>query len=480
MTLSYTWGPPGSVLKTTDESEDDHREGIAFYTLPETLRDVIDVARSIDVDYIWIDSLCIIQQKKEDYPETDFDGEGPHMEEIYSNSMLTIAASVGEGTHVPCFQPRTPDLLTPAKFSAPKIQSRRYGSGHFYIIDQQFWESAVSGAPLNQRGWVLQERLLSPRTVHLCREQIFWECCELAACEALPSGLPKKIMERRGGLDLIPQNGFKSFISQSALAQNPNGPQSVNLAFERWYQIVETFSMCNFWNPADQIVAISGVAKRLNTTIKGDFIAGIWMERFIEGLAWEIHSGPEVTTRGKKPTCDKKECYCGPSWSWVSVDGHIKYDFSHSQISWQPCATFKNCHVEPEGQPAKDRKARQFQTPQKEGTVLSLTGPLYPIDIDWSDGTPRACVGGDWYIWEELFLDTTTIKDHINDDLMVAPILVGSPRARNGNNHMKALVLRGYKDSYERVGLLHAWKHTTVAKAARLLRGQNKTEYKIV
>jgi hypothetical protein len=33
------------------------------------------------------------------------------------------------------------------------------------------------GSPLSSRGWVLQERLLSPRTLHYGKEQMFWECC---------------------------------------------------------------------------------------------------------------------------------------------------------------------------------------------------------------------------------------------------------------------------------------------------------------
>ncbi|OCL09822.1 hypothetical protein AOQ84DRAFT_266890, partial [Glonium stellatum] len=314
----------GDKITTTDDSLSSHKAGIPWSDLPVTIRDVIEVTRSLGINYIWIDSLCIIQQDPKIIPVTDFSREGPFMMEIYSNSILTIAASVGDSTHVPCFTKRTSELLKPAKFVAPNIES-----SFFYVIDQDLWEASVSGAPLNSRGWVLQERLLSPRTIHLCREQVFWECSELAACEGLPFGLPAKIMELRGGLIPIPQNGFKSFInvcSTPALTGSPwssKNSQPFNLAYERWCQIVETFSMCKFTNPSDKILAITGVARRMNNVFDDTFLAGLWKKRFFQGLAWEVNSGPGVTTRGKVPAYKDQPCYCGPSWSWVSVDGHV-------------------------------------------------------------------------------------------------------------------------------------------------------------
>jgi hypothetical protein len=185
------------VIKTTNSTLSTHRAGIPLSTLPETLRDVINITRSIGVNYIWIDSLCIIQDQPQDQQPSDFSVEAQHMGEIYANSLLTLAASRGWGTHVTCFANRisnslikpekfTPELL-PSNFNY--IQPSRYRSGYFYIIDHRIWESAVTSAALNSRGWVLQERLLSPRTVHFCQDQAFWECGELAACEALPGGL---------------------------------------------------------------------------------------------------------------------------------------------------------------------------------------------------------------------------------------------------------------------------------------------------
>jgi hypothetical protein len=56
-------------------------------------------------------------------------------------------------------------------------------------VETTLWADEVLNAPLNKRGWVLQERLLPPRNVHFCRREVFWECCEQAYCETFAEGL---------------------------------------------------------------------------------------------------------------------------------------------------------------------------------------------------------------------------------------------------------------------------------------------------
>ncbi len=38
-------------------------------------------------------------------------------------------------------------------------------------------------APLNARGWVLQVRVLAQRVIHFGKDQLYFECHELDACE---------------------------------------------------------------------------------------------------------------------------------------------------------------------------------------------------------------------------------------------------------------------------------------------------------
>jgi hypothetical protein len=74
--------------KTTQTSLESHQARIAYHDLPLTFRDFIDIARRLDVRYVWIDSLCILQDSKEDW-----ESEAVQMGDVYSKSYLTIAAS---------------------------------------------------------------------------------------------------------------------------------------------------------------------------------------------------------------------------------------------------------------------------------------------------------------------------------------------------------------------------------------------------
>jgi hypothetical protein len=472
------------VIKTTDDTISKLKAGVPLHTLPETLRDAINITRSIGVKYIWIDSLCIIQDQKSQ--PTDFSREAPHMGEIYSNSLLTIAASRGRGTHTTCFSNRESSHLKPPRFEAPSdIKSRRYGSGYFYVIDQNIWRFAVSDAPLNSRGWVLQERLLSPRTVHFCKEQTFWECSGLAACESLPAGLPHKVMDTLGSMVRIPQNAFKSFLnlqggpSDPAPPWGPGDSQTNPLAYGRWSRIVEAYSRCGLTNPTDRVVAIAGVASRLKRVFNDTFVAGLWKGRILHGLAWQIASTVSRKSEGKRPLSrDGREVYCGPSWSWVSVVGEIIHDIGaeYKWEYWKPCATVISCVVEPRNE--------EFNAPVKNGTALRLQGRLQTLKVETRQEihygqtiSPTIFLVGNESIRRgEIYLDVTKMEDHLNDQIAIAPVLVNSGEESGRTDQIISLLLRREGNEFERIGLVHVVKSRDPQVFAELLRRDVRKE----
>ncbi|KAF2178047.1 hypothetical protein K469DRAFT_525709, partial [Zopfia rhizophila CBS 207.26] len=87
MTLSYRWSAEPRVpllLSNIDE----FRRGVPYERLPQTFRDFIAVARRFHIRYIWIDSLCIIQDSQEDW-----ESEAPKMRYVYGGSVCNVAAS---------------------------------------------------------------------------------------------------------------------------------------------------------------------------------------------------------------------------------------------------------------------------------------------------------------------------------------------------------------------------------------------------
>lgn len=185
ITLSHCWGSslPVRLLQASYQQFCDH---IPVSTLPRTFQDAIQFVRTLQIRFIWIDALCIVQDLKDDWLR-----ESLQMESIYSYSWLNIAATSSADGHGGLFKIR--NRLLPAR-----CQVNASWTGHmpglYICFDQSAWARRVEDGHLNTRGWVLQERLLAPRNVHFAYDQIWWECRETRACEAFPNGIPDHVL----------------------------------------------------------------------------------------------------------------------------------------------------------------------------------------------------------------------------------------------------------------------------------------------
>jgi hypothetical protein len=96
--LSHCWGGSNEVPKKVPKEVPPHcttrgnirarQFKLRISDLPLTFRDAIKVARGLKVQYLWIDSLCIIQGDDKDWKE-----ESKRMENIYTSAYCTIAAT---------------------------------------------------------------------------------------------------------------------------------------------------------------------------------------------------------------------------------------------------------------------------------------------------------------------------------------------------------------------------------------------------
>lgn len=85
--LSHCWGDY-QPIRTTKANIEDHKQNIPWQLLPQTFQDVIDLTRFLNIRYLWIDSLCIIQDDRNDWAR-----ESIAMAGIYGNSYLTVSAT---------------------------------------------------------------------------------------------------------------------------------------------------------------------------------------------------------------------------------------------------------------------------------------------------------------------------------------------------------------------------------------------------
>ena len=188
LTLSHCWGD--IKIKTLEKANlEDMKKAIVMSSLPQTFQDAIRVTRELGKPYLWIDSLCIIQDDKEDWFQ-----ESSRMGDIYSNSYCTISATGAEDGSMGLFLDRKPPPVPKSSLyisaNTDGQVDRKYEHTEAPNHDTKMWEREVDSAPLNQRAWVFQERFLSHRNLMFGRDCLFWECDSNRASETFPDSLP--------------------------------------------------------------------------------------------------------------------------------------------------------------------------------------------------------------------------------------------------------------------------------------------------
>lgn len=182
-TLSHRWKPGHSCVTTSQTEEEFTRDGIPTTKLTRTFREASITAQRLGLRYIWIDSLCILQ----DDP-TDKEREIPKMADYYQNAELNIAAATGH--HDGLWQQRDGQATRPfnimATINTPHLETK---TRRTVIRIAPILEGTRSH--LDSRGWILQERIFPRRTLFFDPYWVSFECAEMSASECCPEGLAK-------------------------------------------------------------------------------------------------------------------------------------------------------------------------------------------------------------------------------------------------------------------------------------------------
>lgn len=169
--LSHSWGEPPHFC-TIRSNIDRHKRAIAFQDLPLTFQHAVTTTRNLGLEYLWIDSICIIQGE-----DGDFKQEAGRMEDVFSNAYCVLAASSALGSRDGFLKERR------QRKSILLQQGHRPPVSVCEFMDD--FNHDVLKSPLSRRGWVLQERALARRTIYFTEKQTYWECGGGVRCETM-------------------------------------------------------------------------------------------------------------------------------------------------------------------------------------------------------------------------------------------------------------------------------------------------------
>lgn len=399
-TLSHCWGR-SIIPHTTQANFHQHLQGLRENDLPKTFREAISYARSLHVRYLWIDSLCIVQDSR-----ADWEHEAATMSTVYRYAFINIAATGAVDGSEGCFWERDPAPVRPTFFSVlwitPGAQTR--AKRYQVVENHNMWARKLLDQPLNRRGWTFQERILSPRVIHFGNQQVFWECRECIACETYPLGLPASLRQNTAidikSLDLGDESRDDKWSSKYIFGRQrrsdriwsrlwnsltgifrPVEVQEVTLTsalnppsvYKDWDAVVELYSQGKLTFAGDKLIALAGLASSIcengRNVVDDGYLAGLWHSSLPSHLLW--------TTEGKLKG-QRHDVYTAPSWSWASIDGRISFRWCQRNYDFKDyLATVEACEVEVSG---------RSRFGQVQSGSLQLTGPLASVSYDVKAG----------------------------------------------------------------------------------------------
>ena len=266
--LSHCWGKSKQFITTTHNIEA-YERSIDFAVLPKTFRDAIELTRELNIRYLWIDSLCILQDS-----DIDKGHQCARMGEYYRNALITLSALNSRDSTEGFLNARAV-VNSVTLFEKPGYVDC-YLRPRLRTRAEIFKEAVLSG-----RGWALQERLLSTRVLHFGTTEMFWECLTCTARE----GSTVEHRDQEGIRDLVTAEGedFKRIaFSADVDVLDPDFG-----AFAVWHRLIRQFSLRSLTFADDRLPTVAGLAATMASNTDCHYIAGAWTED-LEGLLWHV------------------------------------------------------------------------------------------------------------------------------------------------------------------------------------------------
>ena len=298
--LSHCWGG-SQPYKLQRANLAMLKQNITSSDLPATFCNAIEVARELGLFYLWIDSLCILQDDK-----TDWEVEAARMGMVYSRAFVVLCAASSLNPQTPFLGPRGNDWLqkrfefeTEQGFKMPLMVRQRHllaaplEQGSHEPPFTSAWATLKRVGPLYKRGWCFQETFLASRILHFAPGAVIFECKTHRRSEDQLPPFPLTIPGTLGEVDDA----------------------------DKWHMIVKAYTQRQLTFARDKLPAIGGAASNMPQAQRSTYLAGLWPETLLLDLLWQVMPGGTHIAL----TYPRTE-QTAPSWSWASLDRGVTWN----------------------------------------------------------------------------------------------------------------------------------------------------------
>ena len=371
-TLSYCWGTCKTTVLTRGTC-DAFCKCIKFDSLPRTLQHAVTICRKLAIPYLWIDALCIIQG-----PDGDWDTEASLMGSVYAGSMLTIAAADAAESNDGFLRYRSPLRQQDCRLLRDAT--------HTVFAEAPNCCCTLGPCPgssrLDTRGWVLQERVLSPRTLYFGTNGVHWECRGGNLCDEQPSFRHEPSL---GGHHARPNSTMKKlYRTLCDLTAAADDTKARGDLLSCWNRVMETYSKTKLSYQSDKLVAVAGIASILQDRLDFQASYGLWLPWLDVQLLWTRFTGYDPRDWRSFSRND-----FAPTWSWASVSG-ARLLFRIYNKYWSCVVTFEKIPS-----PTAFSRADSLPPPGSFESIIRLKGMLkrFLVDtISWRQKEPTVFV----------------------------------------------------------------------------------------
>lgn len=313
--LSYCWGTEADNFGlTTSENLFARGKGLDAGNLPETIRDAVTICKFLKLSYLWVDSLCIVQDNAEDWRL-----EASIMNHIYGNALITLIGVSSQNANEGLLYSRwcaNRGFLYPSEPENILKHPSKLVDDPWIDVDER--TSQVLQARIFTRAWTLQEECMSPRILFWTSNGLVWSCQtrfrrEWAGDEAFdPLAKDKDSHLSETYHSQFLSRRHLTFVSMQA---------SPETARKAWMDALRSYLPRQISRSEDRLAAIGGLAIIIQRQVQDDYIAGLWRRTLPEDLLWGIRShqssGPSKLYHVRAKA---------PSWSWGSLSVHCTAD----------------------------------------------------------------------------------------------------------------------------------------------------------